>query len=81
MFDKQLTYEQKMRRALLESRAWLNENFEAIQEEYKDKWIAIVDRKIVASNEEVGPVREAVSKRRAEAVIIRIPVEEIPRPI
>jgi len=81
MFIKKLTMEQKNRRALLENRSWLHDNFREIQEKYEEKWVAILDRKVVAHELTAQKVKDAVKERDEEAVIMRIPGGEIPRPI
>jgi hypothetical protein len=81
MLDRKLTDEQRKREALLDNRVWLHDNFQEIQEKYEEKWVAILDTKVVAHDKDVEKVKDAVKKRDAEAVIIRIPSGEIPRPI
>ncbi len=81
MFDRELTQEQKSRAALLDNRAWLNNNFAKIQKEYADAWVAILDGKIKAHDLDVEVVKNAVRERSTEAVIIRIPSTAVQAPI
>ncbi len=81
MFDKELTSVQMERHRLLENRAWLDDNFTTIQKEYGDQWIGILDRKVVFHDRDVEVVKRSVDGRDGEAVIMRIPVGNIPTPM
>ncbi len=81
MFDKGLTEVQKERQKLLENRAWLDDHFNSIQEEYGDQWIAIIDKRVAFHDKNVEAVKRAVEEREGEAVIMRIPVGNIPTPM
>ncbi|MEW5723175.1 MAG: DUF5678 domain-containing protein [Thermodesulfobacteriota bacterium] len=81
MFDRELTPEQRLRHRLVQNRAWLNRNFEAIQKEYADKWVAVLDERVTAHDPEVEKVRRAVADRVEEAVIMRVPSGAVPTPI
>jgi hypothetical protein len=81
MFDRERTPEQEERQRLVDNRAWLNQNFASVQESHGDRWIAVLDNGIAASDQDVEKVKQAVASRRAEAVVIRIPVGSIPRPM
>ena len=81
MFDRELTPQQQMRHRLVENRAWLNRNFESIQKEYAEKWVAVLDEKVTAHDPDVEKVKRAVADRLEEAVIIMVPSTAIPTPI
>ena len=81
MFDKKTTPEQEERKRLLENRAWLDENFDAVQREYAEQWIAILDGKVACNDQDVEVVKRSVEERRGEALIIRIPSAAIQTPI
>jgi len=81
MFDRDLTPEQEQRQRLLENRAWLDENFTAVQKEYADRWVAILDRKVVSHSKEVEVIKRSIEGKEGEAVVIRIPSGTIPTPM
>jgi hypothetical protein len=81
MFEKERTPEQKERQRLLENRAWLDKNFESVQREHANQWIAILDGKIVSHDPDVEVVKQSVEGREGEAVVMRIPVGTIPTPM
>jgi hypothetical protein len=81
MFDRELTPEQQERHRLVENRAWLNENFPSLQDNYADQWIAVLDQQVVVHDQKVDAVKSAVGERYGEAVIMRIPKDSIPSPI
>ena len=81
MFDEKTTPEQERRRKLLENRAWLDENFEAVQKEYAEKWIAILDQGVAYQATEVMSLEEKIAGREREAVILRVPSDSISKPM
>jgi hypothetical protein len=81
MFDKELTLEQQQRHRLVENRAWLNENFESLQKDYADQWIAVLDLEVFIHDQNVDAVKSAVGERLGEAVLMRIPQGPIPTPM
>ena len=81
MLRKELTTEQKVRRKLLENRAWLHNNFNEVQRKFADMWIAVLDKRVVASNKSIEEVKKIIAERAGEAVVIRIPSETVPTPI
>jgi hypothetical protein len=81
MFDRELTQEQRERGAMLGNRAWLHSNYDRIQKEYRDKWIAILDSNVKAYDEDVEVVKRAIKERNTEAVIMRVPSTAVPTPI
>lgn len=82
MFDRELTAQQQMRHRLLENRAWLNRNFESLQKEYAEKWVAVLDEKVTAHDTDVDKVIGKVAAERIEeTVILRVPSAAIPTPI
>lgn len=81
MFDREMTPEQKERQRLLENRAWLDQNFDRVQKDYANQWIAIVDGKVVSHDSDVEVVKRSVEGKEGEAVVIRIPVGAIPTPM
>jgi hypothetical protein len=81
MFDQKATPEQERRRRLLENRAWLDENFDAVQKEYADKWIAILDQQVAHQASESSILEEKLGEREREAVILRVPTDSISKPM
>jgi len=81
MFDKEMTSEQKERQRLLENRAWLDKNFETVQREYANQWIAILDEKVISHGPDVEVVKQSVEGKEGEAVVMRIPAGAIPTPM
>lgn len=81
MFESARTPEQEERGRLLANRGWLNENLAAVQDAYGDRWVAVLDQAVVAGDLDVEVVKAAAGARRGEALIIRIPVGPVPRPI
>jgi len=81
MFDRETTPEQKERQRLLENRAWLDKNFEKVQKEYANQWIAVLDGKVMSHDSEVEVVKRSVEGKEGEAVVMRIPVGAIPTPM
>ncbi len=81
MFEREVTPEQRERQRLLENRAWLDKNFEMIQNEYANQWIVVLDGKVVSHDPEVEVVKRSVEGREGEAVVMRIPAGQIPTPM
>lgn len=81
MFDREATPEQKERQRLLENRAWLDDNFETLQEKYAEQWVAVLDRAVVCNDKDVEVVKRAVEGKRGETVIIKIQAGPIQVPI
>jgi len=81
MFKKRETAEQKERKRLLENREWVDKNFDSLQKEFMDQWIAILDQKVVYNNEDVNVVRSLVEGKEGETVVIRIPSVPVQTPI
>jgi len=81
MFDRDATPEQKERQRLLENRAWLDQNFEALQKDHAEQWIAVMDGKVAHHDKDVEKVKASVGERRGEAVIMRIPSDPVQTPI
>jgi hypothetical protein len=81
MFDREATPEQEERQRLLENRAWLDENFERLQEKYAEQWVAVLGGAVVCNSKDVEVVKRAVEGKRGETVIIKIQAGSIPTPI
>ncbi|MBW2589371.1 MAG: hypothetical protein JRD71_01400 [Deltaproteobacteria bacterium] len=81
MFGKESTPEQKERQRLLENRLWLDQNFDTVQKEFADQWVAVIDGKVAYNDKDVENVKSALVERRGEAVIIRIPSGAVQTPI
>lgn len=81
MFGKDATPEQRERQSLLENRLWLDQNFDAVQNEFAEQWVAVLDGKIACNDKDVEKIKGSVGKRRGEAIIIRIPSGVVQTPI
>lgn len=70
---------QRMR--LLANRAWLEQNFEEIQNKYSDNWIVVLDKRVVANNQNLEEIRSSSAGREAEAILLLVPRGKIAKPI
>lgn len=70
-----MTQERRNRLAMLANREWLDNNITQIQSQYREKWIAILDGKVVAADEEPGPLWPVVAGHEEECVVVRIPTD------
>lgn len=81
MFGKDATPEQRKRQSLLENRLWLDQNFDAVQNEFAEQWVAVLDGKVAYNDKDVEKVKSSVAKKCGEAIIIRIPSGGVQTPI
>ena len=81
MQDVPITREYEVRLAQLKNREWLDKNIDEIQKQHADRWIAILDAKIVASSYDVAEARSVLGDREDEAIVVRIPKDTIATPI
>ncbi len=84
MLDLKATTEihEKLRK-LLRNRDWLSQNIQQVQAEYGERWVAIVEEKVAAHGSTPAEVKAQVKGKypHEETLILRIPKEEISRPI
>lgn len=71
--QKERTSIQIMRARLLENRSWVDENVEKLRKGYPDKWIAVLDRKIIKEGIDPNLVKEALKGREEEGLLIKMP--------
>ncbi|MDP3947354.1 MAG: hypothetical protein Q8Q41_01530 [bacterium] len=71
--QKERTSLQIMRTRLLENRAWVDENVEKLRNDYHDKWIAVLDRKVIKEGIDPYDVKEALKGREEEGLLIKMP--------
>ena len=45
-----------------EDKRWARENYGELQKQYKDKWIAVIDKKVVSYGSNRGEVKEQAKK-------------------
>ncbi len=84
MLDLKATTEvhEKLRK-LLRNRDWLSQNVKQVQADYGEKWVAIAEEKIIAHGLTSAEVQEQVKGKYPdeEMLVLRIPKEEISRPV
>ena len=70
---------QKARIKLLENRKWINDHIKELQGKHLDKWVCVLDAKVVAHGDTFNDVRDVPDDKKEEAVILRIPekIEQI----
>ncbi len=68
-----ITEVQLARQRLLENRAWIDENIEGLQERYKDRWIVVIDKKVIAEGETPQDLSKFTQGKEEEALVMKIP--------
>lgn len=65
------------------NRDWLSQNLKEVQANYEEQWVAVADEKIVANDLTADEVKGKVEGKYPghEVLILRIPKEEISRPM
>jgi len=58
-----------------EDKEWAIEHYIELQKQYMDKWVAIVDKKVVSSGENLGDVEKHAAKKTGKKYIALIYVE------
>lgn len=84
MLDLKATTEVHERlRRLLKNRDWVNNNVRELQANYAEKWVAIVEEKVVAHGSTSDEVREQVKGKfpLEEMLILAFPKGELQKPI
>lgn len=76
-----ITRERACLLAQLSNREWLDTHIDELQRDYSDRWVAVLDGKVVAHGNDVREIQRSIEEREAEAVLMRIPKDQIPAPI
>jgi len=72
LIKSEYTDVQKARAVMLENRKWVNDHIKELQEKYRDKWICVLDKKVVAHGDSLNDIRK-VTEDREEVVVLRVP--------
>ena len=65
------------------NRDWIEENFQSIQEKYKEKWIAVAGKKVVGTGEDPEIIKKELDRvfSSLEIVLLRVPEGDISQPV
>jgi hypothetical protein len=72
LIKSEYTDVQKARVVMLENRKWVNDHIKDLQEQYLDKWICVLDKKVVAFGDTLDDIRGAAGDKE-EAIVLRVP--------
>ena len=59
-----------------EDEKWAHKNYQELMKKYSNMWVAIFDKKVVYANENLGLVKEIVSRKLGEKIVPLIHVED-----
>ena len=78
---EEATEAQKARMRLLENRMWVDANITKLQEEYKNKWLIVRDKKVLESGDRPAELKGKIDEKFADETLLVLVPNIIARPM